>query len=744
MEIPFIGKFLKKQPDDEALLKEWVEVNRALDDMGDILPFFDTNRALRQSRQIRASLSPFAGSDENVEKILSVGAAAEQELLRARAAADYKEQKDYYPGRAVQSNILAAQHVAEDILQLEGDVFAAVTSPIELGGDSEVWITCPDKKLAQDINDRMRAWDVVDTINAAWLDMETYSAFYLSRTWDQDKERPQVIHWSPKRIAVGPFDDGLGFHQFNFLAPKDYVTKPGEGEKERGDLKQLVTEFFNVETATDWNDWQQSGLGYMLRDDKLTWCHFMKPRHQVYPYPWLAKAATPVYTRQIIEEMRLALVQGVMAQLWVMTIDNPISGEVKRLKEVLATNRAERVGFLIWRGGLDVNTYMPQAIQDLLMPELWWNCTLDIFRRMGRTIRIVSGEAGTTKGTGGKDAEVDVQIAQRKAMAHRSIVAKKVVVDLIRQWGEFGTGGQEATKMVDSGKLRIHLSPIELFLGQVLTDLWGPMWDKGIASVHTIQSAMGLDTETETALLEEEKKDGYDELYVARQQFAQRFATPGGEVTRSPEPGRPPEGEQVKAARDPTAELESAFDQIDETGDPEERRRRVTAFITLLTALIHIHMRQAYAQGYDELYGEQGIRKDMLDVALRWEDAYITDFENDLMLAVDTGKMVIPSEKYRVAQHVQSSWKRGYMDGVFQVKGEQGWGYWRRVLRPWASKTGPCETCIEDSKIWHPITEPFWDHPYGVCSSQLVRFMRTSTDGWDSYDRTQVAVPLVK
>lgn len=460
----------------------------------------------------------------------------------------------------------------------------------------------------------------------------------------------------------------------------------------------------------------------------------------MYPYPWLAKASTPVYTRQVIEEMRLALVQGMINQLWVMTIDNPAPKEVSRLKSVIATNRAERVGFLLWRSGLDVNVYHPESIEQLLLPDAWWSATLDIFRRIGRTVRIVSGESATRGGMGSIDAEIDVRIAQNKAMAHRDLVARKVVLDLVRQWGEETKNGK-AVQAVAEGKIDVHTSPIQLFLGEDLKNIWGPMWDRGMASARTIHASIGLDTDTETELLKAEQEQGYDEIYVARQQFAQRVATPGGDVTRSSEPGRP-EGEFAKAAVDDVErQLLTAYGEMEAEEDDGDKRQKALAFIVLLSTLMRAHIRNAYLVGYGEAGGDREALEANVARAIDWEMGYIEGYRDDLLKQIDGGKP-LSSLRFRVTQHVQASYKRGYMDGVFQAKEEDGWTHWRRVLRPWASKSGPCPICIEDSKNWHPISEPFWDHPYGVCSMQVVRFMRSSA-GWVAEDRSNIEVPLV-
>jgi len=685
---------------DEKLLDDLVALNKeiAADEEGTIIQF-NRDRAVKRMQEIRGVLSVY-GLEGDVGNTIAAAASYDIENVRAAAANQYKKQQSLY-GASVSRRILAAMRLAEDTLDLEGDLFAGIVSPIELSLTARVWVTARDQGLMKEINDLLRAWNVTQ---------------------------------SPKRVAIANVGGFYG-QMFSYLPPNK--------DKIKGDESQTALEFFEAVTGKEWNDWPQSpNGGAKLISEYLSWLHFMKPPHKVYPYPWVAKGATPAYTRQIIEEMRLALVQGVMNQLWVMTVEEPQPREISKLKSVISANRAERIGFLIWRAGLKVDVYSPNAIEQLLLPDAWWAATLDMFRRVGRPIRIVAGENPQRSGQSSNDAEIDTRILQNKAMGHRQVVAEKIVLDLIRQWANL-TKNKAAIDAIKGGQIMVHMTPIQLFLGEDLTKIWGPMWDRGMTSIRTIHAALGIDTDFEAEMLKLEEKEGFEDIFIARQQFAQRVATPKGEVTNSPPGGRPPNTEEVKAAmEDISPRILAAFDEIDEAEEEEDRKRKVTAFIALLTALIGAHMRSAYREGYANAGGWKTVSEDKMKQAIMWEQGYIDNFEAALIDHVNLGESV-SGERYRAELHPKSAWKRAYMDGVFQAKEEAGWRYWQRVLRPEASKTGPCEVCREDSKVWHPISEPFWDHPYGVCSLQMVRFMRTGLDGWEAISAENVNVPLV-
>jgi len=359
----------------ESMLDDLVAINTEVREKeGDFVPF-NMRRAVDGMRDIREVLASYM-FEETQGDVVTAAVAYDIERVTAAANTQYEKQVAIH-GVGINQRILAAMRLAEDTMDLEGDLFAGIMAPIELSLTSRVWVTARDKALMEQINDLLQVWNVMETICSAWQDMEYYSAFYVSHAWSDG--RPTPIHWSPKRVAVGSIG-GFYNQSFSYLpANKDKLD----------DKTGVADAFYKVVTGKTWNEWAEKEGGSLLLPEFLSWKHFLKLKHKVYPYPWVAKGATPAYTRQIIEEMRLGLVQGVMNQLWVMTIEEPHAGEVKRLKEVISAGRAERVGYLIWRAGLKVDVYSPNAIEQLLMPEAWWGATLDMFRRVGRVLFVL-------------------------------------------------------------------------------------------------------------------------------------------------------------------------------------------------------------------------------------------------------------------------------------------------------------------------------------------------------------------
>jgi len=157
--------------------------------------------------------------------------------------------------------------------------------------------------------------------------------------------------------------------------------------------------------------------------------------------------------------------------------------------------------------------------------------------------------------------------------------------------------------------------------------------------------------------------------------------------------------------------------------DDDEAKTAVAAFIAGLLLANAMHIRDAYRRGYAEAGGIADADVARMTAAVLWNDEYARKFERDLLQAISEGKDLAGFER-RANLYVPGGWRRGYMAGVFQAKREQEITVWRRVLHPEASVSGPCELCIEDSKVIHSINEEFFDHPEGVCTAVYVVFYR--------------------
>lgn len=119
-------------------------------------------------------------------------------------------------------------------------------------------------------------------------------------------------------------------------------------------------------------------------------------------------------------------------------------------------------------------------------------------------------------------------------------------------------------------------------------------------------------------------------------------------------------------------------------------------------------------KGYSEVGGAHlPMDTFILNKAAETQMFYANRFER-------SGDLLQPS---RVGMYPREAAHIGFMTGVQQGMRERGAKFWRRILHPELSKTGPCPQCTADAELVHPIDMPFFEpHPLGVCGLQGVMF----------------------
>jgi hypothetical protein len=141
--------------------------------------------------------------------------------------------------------------------------------------------------------------------------------------------------------------------------------------------------------------------------------------------------------------------------------------------------------------------------------------------------------------------------------------------------------------------------------------------------------------------------------------------------------------------------------------------RDVTDFVTGLKQVNEYWLREFARLGYISTGGITDNVDEAANNAIRFINGYIDNFGKDLAANPDADwlwrALLYPREGHRLA----------YVLGQQQAMRERGAKAWRRILHPELSQSGPCELCIADSMLVHPIEEPFeLLHPGDVCSVQ--------------------------
>jgi hypothetical protein len=103
------------------------------------------------------------------------------------------------------------------------------------------------------------------------------------------------------------------------------------------------------------------------------------------------------------------------------------------------------------------------------------------------------------------------------------------------------------------------------------------------------------------------------------------------------------------------------------------------------------------------------------DIAIKFINGYADNFGKDIEANPDT------DYRFRALMYPREGHRLAYVLGQQQAMQERGAKAWKRVLHPELSESGPCDLCISDSAITHPIDEPFeLLHVGDVCTAQEV------------------------
>ncbi len=665
--------------------------------------------------------------------------------ILSASQAEYGELHDLYSLEPIDSRILAMMNAVSWFSDRRGDLWQIFNAPIDVGLPKPI-IQHKDKSVRKKFQEAYEQLDVHTVLECEWLACEEYGQCYPLILIDKNQRNGpdgglpiKITLLNPKHIAVGRAIE-LGTRSLSYLPPAE------ARQSLLADASKRDNQLFYDSLAPDWNEWTESGGGFRLDPRYATHIHHRKQWHRRYAIPPAARALDDLSTRLVLDEMIRSTIEGVHNQWRVWRVENPMKGEITRLKAALRATRAERTSDLVWKSSLQPpDVISPASIDSLLAPETWARLTLGIYRSMGMFVTVVSGEMpsmGTTSTQGDVEVNVRVFLARLNYQQRRALEWLRKLNQAI------------ATAMGDVDELPVvSFEPLEIeWIAKLRAII--PVLNYGMFSVETFHNWVGLDFDTEIERLKAEKKlreDGVIQPYTG---FAQ--SGPSGTTQHPASPGRPlgpspqtadknkDNAEQPRSRAhimmaamrasmaDYEAETERAYEHLQamDKDDKERRRAAVLAFI-LTMQLLRDHRLRAFERGYAEAGGMDDIpRTDPLYIhASRFDDPNLENFQTSLLLTVEAGEDFSGSEKKRAMLYAQMGWRQGFANGMFLAKREQGFTGWKRVLNPSASKVGPCPDCTADSRVVHSIDEPFFDHPNGVCGQQFVSF-NMGGGGW--------------
>lgn len=601
------------------------------------------------------------------------------------------------------SNILAMMKLAEIFPLLEGDVYQAMICPIDLGL-TNIDPSCKDKGLQNEVIDFYDAVDMQECADINWLYTQTYGQGFPAEVWD-GKNLTNILYPNPKHIHIG-MAFGFGVREMG-LQTDDKLQERLKKEKEPP---------MWIDTGgMEWNEYRDTGLGVLrLNMDVVTHLHVRKLPHNRYAIPPIARAYRTISTRQVLESMIRATIEGIMNQLWLyrkVQGEKFMRGEVKALETKIQSTRGDKTGHLVWPD-LEILQFIPKAIDQLVANEKWLALTHHIFRQLGINIYLISGErTGQVRG----DPLVDVKVfmARIEQDKRRQL---KWIQSVTNRWVQ-KRGGKESVSV------RFKMSAFDA--EAMIRDRLMPLMTLGLLDIQTALEEAGYDYSVILGRKEEQRT--VRQHFMPQPSFAQ--VGPGGrQVESDSSRGRTPDSQNpevlVKAAiQDYSRTIANSYQVVLEKKEDDERRTAIAAFIATLMLTNTMHMKDAYRRGYADAGGLSTPDTDCIESVVLWNNQYAQKFERDLYDAVEAGRDLIAFER-RAGWYAPQGHTRAYMSGYFQARKEQNYTGWQRVLHPEASVSGPCPDCIADSLIIHSINEPFFDHPEGVCGAIYLSFFR--------------------
>ena len=553
----------------------------------------------------------------------------------------------------------------------------------------------------------LESLNISDIIEQLWLARYTYGASYAFLIPDAQGAIESIVCPNTKHIAIAP-QPGLGARRIAYAPPQSVV-------QAIAGLAELP-KFVYRPIGGQWNEVAvyDGPAAFEINSEGIASFAVPKLPNHIYSVPPLARAISAIDERRDTDYLRRATIKGFRSQLWLFRLENARKGEAAALRTALSSDA--KTGVIVWGSNLEVQQHTPKSLDDLMGNETRWASTMNVYRAMGLTPRVVAGESPTSRSASG-DSETDVALYMNRLVYDR-VPFERFLNRILRS--KFGDKAPQ-----------VALADIELAVAARIKSVLAPLMHFGVPSPQTVFQMAGLDPIRE---MQQHEKDWpwRKEYMFPYTGFSQ--AGPTG-VTDSPSGGRPAgktetkdrapkEKTQASTATDYSADVETHFEQARKSGNPADLR----AFFLWLYAASSAYRRPSYVDGYRTAGGRAQPDEDEIDGVVLWDKPNMDNFERDAVARVEAGES-IDGMRWRALLYAHMGYKMAYMAGVFQAKREQGYDAWQRILHPESSEAGPCEVCMADAASIHPIEEGFWDHPNGVCGLKLIRFFRRGIPG---------------
>ena len=616
------------------------------------------------------------------------------------------------------ADVMAWFRLVDYFTRTNGDVWQTIEVPGEILL-KEVHFNCDDDGAQKEWE---RLWhgifDIDQLAEEFFFETETYGQCFPLEVWDGNTPTG-IAMLEPASMWVGR---ALSTQQFQYalMTPQDFELQK---------LKDMVHDVAYSSFVVDQNV-QTSHLSRIpIKPERLTPIYGRKFAFQRYAVPPVIRASRNIMHRQILDELRRGTIEGYINQLILFTVgsekDLPgtVANKIKRVNNLITSASTNRTGVIVSDYTTKADVVAPKVVDQLLATETWMELTQAIFRDLGMSLFVVSGEVPGLSSRGGQSTDVDVQLAiERWKYKRRKILA---------WFKQFSKKYAQANK---SKALEAHLpdftmAQIGIEQTRAIKERIMPLLQAGVLSTQTALQDSGYAYKIELANKKAERQDS--ELFQVRTTFAQttRNGNSGEKTTETAPRGKPPKAQSptlvkqmsasIAVAGDWSGEIEAQFSQMIASAASKGPNAR-ESFGSWMRQTLAQKLEAAYRDGF-----AQGGGLGKIDEFLMQETNQGIRFHRqhlEAMLAELSTTETPESLRSRALSYASAS-RTLYMMGYQQAMQSHGAKSWQRIVHPELSESGPCGRCIADASVIHPITEAYFEfHPHQVCSTQTANF----------------------
>lgn len=686
--------------------------------------------------------TPWSDAWSNLEQALGGVSLGEIEKVTKRI----KESADPMP-RAIQAEMKRSEH----FFWQEGDIAQSFIVPFELVLQN-VWVESETSSELADLVNLAYGADIGIDIRYVFYEMLMCAAIFGQafpvELWEEKGKNKypipeSIIQLNPKDVRVG---QRTGKDNFSLQLP------PPGGKWKPEHIHQIQQ--IDVVLQDGWKNQTDQHKPVTIKESYCRPFRWHALPFQRYSHPPLASMFRPITTRVLVEEARRSTIEGFKNQLWLVQVGDfehrGTEAEITYMRTQLNSLKGLRNWTLLWNGNATIKNFAPEMLSPMMDDTLWLSITLDIMRRRGISLSLISGES-PARGAGGGDVDVDVRMMLMRLTWLRNLLLRweaglkrKIVM------ADVTAGNFWQRKAAMKEVLTTHIRPTPEEIKHTIEEHLRPLVGIGKISDTTLLRAVNLNWKTELA--NKIREWPHRELFTPPVTFTQSVEKDdGNKQTSSPDRQQPSTERNrltlQKQAASTSFGQESEVPQYPTRTDLDKAFREWLAFAWALAAfeaevgterlrqLNEEYMARVAEIGYRYMDGEQALDPAWVKRGVDWLNSYVTNLE------LDWDEMTPNRLRWRLGLYAQEGTRIGYVMGA-QAAAKEVWGatHWQRVLRPELSEAGPCIQCEEDAAHLHSIDEPFFEfHPNGVCGMQLVDFF--TPDIPDASFR-QIEVPI--